>query len=328
LTVDGVVDEFAAALGRVVGVAVEVEAVHWGSVDATGSNRFEAWEGAAALVLPRSNPHAVHLDLGFTLAQVEAERERVEAVEAERAAGEMLQGVGRLRIWTRPGVEVAVAVGERVGVPRALLGLDGPPLELAPVAELAPPQAPKGRRPSHHGAELARLLEGWPAWSSALDRALGVASGPLARFLAEPSNLPPGWDVVRRAATGKRGRAPLWYGPSEGAIREAAARLAGVDPGRVNLTRLDGAEGELDLDPDAKPNPQPSTPPSEGAELAPPVAELWGAAGGSLGRARLEARVGSEALAQAEAEALARGARWTPADVAALARGGSRPVAN
>lgn len=339
LGVEGVVDAFAATLGRVVGVAVEVEPVHWGAVDATGSNRFETWDAAAALVLPRSNPHAVHLDLGFTLAQVEAERGRVEAVEAERAAGELLQGVGRLRIWTRPGVEVAVAVGRRGGVPRALARLEGPPLELAPVAELArvqaelgvaaPVEARRGRPPARHGAELARLLEGWPAWSTALDRALGVGSGALARFLAEPSNFPPGWTTVRRAATGARGRSPVWTGPSEGAIIEAAARLAGVDPGRVNLTRLDGAEGELDLDPDAQAQPPTlHAAPSEVAELAPPVAELWGAAGGSLGRARLEARVGSEALAQAEAEALARGARWTSADVAALARGGSRPVAS
>ena len=321
----GVLDAFAEQLRRELGRAVEGEAIHWNGADVAGSNRWESWEAAALVVFPRPNPHAVHRAHGLRVGEVESDPDKARRLEGESAAGELLQALGRVRPWSRAeGVEVAVVVGKNAALPRALLGLKGPPLELVPVVELGVEAAPTGRPPARTHAELRAALDAWPAWSSALDRALGVGSGGLTRFLYEPSNLPHEWRVRRRALTGQRGRAAEWVGPSEGAILEAVLRWAelggrAVDPSKVRLVGVDleqDAEG-LEINPNtshASPDAEPS--PDAGG-LEGEAARLWARAGGAAGRARLEAQVGAVELARLEAGAAGRA--WTPADVADLA---------
>lgn len=328
---------FALQLGRELGVEVEVGWVSWGGSDVAGSNAWEGWEACALVVVPLPNPHTTHRAHGLGRAEVEADPEGARALEGEWAAGEMLQAFGRLRAWTRPeGAEVVLAVGRRSRVPRALFGLEGPPLELVEVEALAralglhlqPP--PQGRPPGATLGELERALEGWGAWSLGLDRVLGLPSGALARFLAEPSNLPPGWSVRRRVLTGQRGRAAEWVGPSEGAILgaalEASRRLGReLDPARVKLAPLELERDGLELDGLQAPPPGPEVEAPEGLPPMPPlppaVERLWGAAGGAWGRARLEAGVGRLEVERLERERLeAGGAPWSPPEVAALAR--------
>lgn len=328
---------FALQLGRELGVEVEVGWVSWGGADVAGSNAWEGWEACALVVVPLPNPHTTHRAHGLGPPEVEADPEAARALEGAWAAGEMLQGFGRLRAWTRPeGAEVVLAVGRHSRVPRALFGLEGPPLELVEVGEVAralglnlqPPT--QGRPPGATLGELARALEGWGAWSLTLDRVLGLPSGALARFLAEPSNLPPGWSVRRRVLTGQRGRAAEWVGPSEGAILgaalEAGRRLGReLDPARVKLAPLELERDGLELDGLQAPPPGPLQAGAEGTPPMPPLPleleRLWGAAGGAWGRARLEAGVGRLEVERLERERLeAGGAPWSPPDVAALAR--------
>ena len=327
---EGVCKAFGEQLARELGEAVEVRAVHWGAVEATGSNDFLTWGAVAALALPRSNPHAVHLAHGLSRAEVEADPERAQALESEWAAGELLQGVARLRLWTRRGVEVAVVVGSGGGVPRALLGLDGEPLELVPLEAVPNVVRPASGQPLRSTrCELVASLAGWPAWSGALDRLARIPSARLARFLAEPSNLPPAWTVARRALTPRRGRAPVWYGPSEGAIREAVARWFSevegepLDPARLRLLPLNAeAERSADTSRAALVPSRPSEVEAEVVALAEgseALRELWREAGEAVGRARLRFLVGSKVLALAEAEGEAVGARWAPVDVMTLA---------
>lgn len=317
---EGVVEAFAGQLRRELGRAVEVEAIYWNGADVAGSNRWEAWEAAALVVFPRPNPHAVHRAHGLRVGEVESDPDKAARLEGETAAGELLQALGRVRPWSRAeGVEVAVVVGKAAALPRALLGLKGPPLELVPVVELGVEAAPKGRPPARTHAELRAALDAWPAWSLALDRVLGVGSGGLARFLAEPSNLPHEWRERRRALTGQKGRAAEWVGPSEGAILEAVLRLAelggrALDASRVRLVGVDLEQDAEVLE--AEPNTSHAAPSCE--PLEDEAGPLWAKAGGAVGRARLEAQVGAVELVRLEAEAAGR--VWTPADVADLAR--------
>ena len=310
----GVVEAFAGQLRRELGRAVEVEAIYWNGADVAGSNRWEGWEAAALVVFPRPNPHAVHRAHGLRVGEVESDPDKAARLEGESAAGELLQALGRVRPWSRPeGVEVAVVVGKNAALPRAVLGLHGPPRELVPVVELEVEVAPKGRPPSRTHAELRGALDAWPAWSQTLDRTVGLPTARLAAFLRDPANIPPSWTVRRRAIAG--GRGAEWVGPSEAAImaavlRHAAARGVELDAGRVRLVGV-----EVEALEEAQRKALPPTPPPPALEGE--AARLWARAGGAAGRARLEAQVGAVELARLEAGAAGRA--WTPADVADLA---------